>query len=75
MTNTNYEIVSATDIQRGDRIRYRDLDVTVVSDREPDENQFGLPWFRYKIEADDGRWGYARFGDTGRVPRYSEGVK
>lgn len=75
MTDSDYELVSATLIERGDRIYYRNLEVTVVSDREPDENQFGLPWFRYKIEADDGRWGYARFGPSGNVPRYLEGVK
>lgn len=65
-----YEIVSATEIKKGDRIRYHDLDVTVTTDQEPDPNQFGLPWFRYRIEAEDGRWGYARFGPSGMTGRY-----
>lgn len=65
-----YEIVSATLIEKGDRIRYRDLDVTVTSEQEPDPNQFGLPWFRYLVEAEDGRRGYARFGPSGMVGRY-----
>lgn len=53
----------------GDRIIHRNLEVTVVGGQEPSPNQFGLPWFRYKIEADDGRWGYAIFGPTGHAAK------
>jgi hypothetical protein len=68
------ENAAAESLQVGDRIRYHDLDVTVTGEREPLDNQFGLPWFKFAVKADDGRTGYAKFGPGGHVPRYREGV-
>lgn len=68
----NAETVPAESLRVGDRIRYRDLDVTVIGSQEPLENQFGLPWFKYRVEADDGRRGYARFGPDGSAQRHKK---
>lgn len=65
----NVENYPAENLTVGDVIRYRDLYVTVTSDQEPDDNQFGLPWFRYRVEAEDGRWDYARFGPGGHAAK------
>lgn len=65
----NTENTPALDLKKGDRIVHRDILVTITGDKEDDPNQFGLPWFKFRVEADDGRWGYARFGPTGHAPR------
>lgn len=65
----NTESFPATDLKPGDRIHYRDLDVTVIGDREPLENPFGFPWFKYLVYA-DGKRGYVKFGSTGTVQKY-----
>lgn len=64
------ENARAEDLREGDRLRYSDLDVTVTGPQESDPNQFGLPWFRYPVRADDGRTGYAKFGPGGHAARY-----
>lgn len=57
--------IAAEDIPVGTMIHYRSIDVRVMSERVPDENQFGLPWFKYRVRAADGREGWARFGPGG----------
>jgi hypothetical protein len=65
----NTESFPAVDLNPGDCIHYRDLDVTVIGDSEPLENPFGLPWFKYLVEA-DGKRGYVKFGPSGTVLKY-----
>ncbi|MFE6967014.1 hypothetical protein ACFVAJ_18020 [Agromyces sp. NPDC057679] len=67
---TATENAAAETVAEGDRLHYRGLDVTVTGPREDDPNQFGLPWFRFPVRADDGRTGYAKFGPGGHVARY-----
>lgn len=66
MNTTN---TKADSLVIGERILHRGLEVTVIGGQEPSPNQFGLPWFRYLVQADDGRQGYAIFGPTGHVAK------
>lgn len=60
--------INATDIQVGDVLDYHGHIVTVTSGREDAPNQFGLPWFRFRVENDQG-WGWAQFGPSGTAVR------
>lgn len=63
------ENAPAETLSIGDRIIYRDLELTVVCEQEPCPNQFGLPWFQYRVRTEDGREGFAKFGPGGHVAR------
>ena len=63
-----FKTVPAGSLNIGDVIEYANHVVTVVSEMEDSPNQFGLPWFKYKVENDVG-WGWARFGPTGTVQK------
>lgn len=60
----NTEDALAFSLEPGDRIRYRDVDVTITGPQEPEPNPFGLPWFRFPVRTDDGRKGFAKFGNS-----------
>ena len=64
--------VLAENLSPGDVIEYHGHTVTVISEMQDSPNQFGLPWFKFKVE-NEGGWGWARFGPTGTVERLSEG--
>lgn len=63
------ELVPADSLKVGDVIVYNSLVLTVTEEQSPLSNQFGLPWFKYRVEDKHGKWGYAKFGPTGTVPK------